>query len=110
MITNDYASCPQKRGTPAGHVKVVRHMNVPIMDKGKIVIVAGLGNKVDEYDDSDVRQLTLLMSGMWKIIQRRSAEEALHRRDLLLQGAAKATNYLLTPDPQAVKRALGILR
>ncbi len=77
VITNDYASCPHKRGTPAGHVKVVRHMNVPIMDKGRIVIVAGLGNKVEEYDDSDVRQLTLLMSGMWKIIQRRSAEEAL---------------------------------
>jgi len=77
VITNDYASCPHKRGTPAGHVKVVRHMNVPIMDKGRIVIVAGLGNKAEEYDDSDVRQLTLLMSGMWKIIQRRSAEEAL---------------------------------
>jgi len=109
VITNDYASCSQRRGTPAGHVNVVRHMNVPIMDKGKIVIVAGLGNKEEEYDDSDVRQLTLLMSGMWKIIQRRSAEETLHRRDLLLQGAAKATNYLLTSDLQAVKRALGIL-
>jgi len=77
VITNDYASCPQRRGTPIGHVKVARHMNVPIMDKGKIVIVAGLGNKEEEYDDSDARQLTLLMSGMWKIIQRRSAEEAL---------------------------------
>ncbi len=109
VITNDYATSPQKRGIPAGHVEIVRHMNVPIMDKGKIVIVAGLGNKEVEYDDSDVRQLTLLMSGMWKIIQRREAEEALHRRDLLLQGAAKATNYLLTPDPHAITRALGIL-
>ncbi|MDD1749191.1 MAG: GAF domain-containing protein [Methanothrix sp.] len=109
VITNDYASSPQKRGTPVGHVEVVRHMNVPIMDKGKIVIVAGLGNKEQEYDDSDVRQLTLLMSGMWKIIQRREAEEELHRRDLLLQGVAKATNCLLTSDPQALRRALGIL-
>ncbi len=109
VITNDYASCPQKRGTPVGHVDIVRHMNVPVMDKGKIVVVAGLGNKKVEYDDSDVRQLTLLMSGMWKIIQRREAEEALHRRDLLLQEAAKATNYMLTPDPQAITRALGIL-
>ncbi len=109
VITNDYAACPQRKGTPAGHVDIVRHMNVPIMDKGKIVIVAGLGNKEAEYDDSDVRQLTLLMSGMWKIIQRREAEEALRKHDLLLQGAAKATNYLLTPDPQAVARALGIL-
>ncbi|MDD4446962.1 MAG: ATP-binding protein, partial [Methanothrix sp.] len=109
VITNDYAACTQRRGVPVGHVDIVRHMNVPIMDKGKIVVVAGLGNKEAEYDDSDVRQLTLLMSGMWKIIQRREAEEALHRRDLLLQGAAKATNYLLTPDPQAITRALGIL-
>jgi PAS domain S-box-containing protein len=109
VITNDYASCTHRKGTPVGHVNVVRHMNVPIMDKGKIVIVAGLGNKEEEYDDSDVRQLTLLMSGMWKIIQRREAEETLHRRDLLLQGVARATNYLLTPDPQAVKKALGIL-
>ncbi|MFZ3148864.1 MAG: ATP-binding protein [Methanothrix sp.] len=77
VITNDYASCPKKKGIPEGHVNVVRHMNVPIMDKGKIVIVAGLGNKEAEYDDSDVRQLTLLMSGMWKIIQRRKAEGAL---------------------------------
>ncbi|OPY54451.1 MAG: hybrid sensory histidine kinase BarA [Methanosaeta sp. PtaU1.Bin112] len=109
IITNDYASCPQRRGVPEGHVDIIRHMNVPIMDKGKIVIVAGLANKEEEYDDSDVRQLTLLMSGMWKIIQRREAEEALHRRDLLLEEAARATNYLLTPDPQAITRALGIL-
>jgi len=109
VITNDYAACLQRRGVPVGHVDIVRHMNVPIMDKGKIVIVAGVGNKEAEYNDSDVRQLTLLMSGMWKIIQRREAEEALHRRDLLLQRAAKATNYLLTPDPQAITRSLGIL-
>ena len=109
VITNDYQSCTKRRGTPPGHVKILRHMNVPIMDKGKIVIVAGVGNKEEEYDDADVRQLTLLMGGMWKLIQRRRAEEELHRRDMLLQGVAKATNYLLTPDPDAVQKALGIL-
>lgn len=109
VITNDYASCPIKKGIPSGHVDIVRHMNVPIIDKGKIVIVAGIGNKEAEYDDSDVRQLTLLMSGMWKIIQRRETEEKLQKRDHLLQGSAEATNYLLTSDPQAVKKALGIL-
>ncbi len=109
VITNDYPSCTEKRGLPPGHVSVLRHMNVPIMDKGRIVIVAGVGNKEDEYNEADVRQLTLLMGGMWKLIQRRRAEEELHRRDLLLQGVARATNYLLTPDPNAVQVALGIL-
>ncbi|HOV82251.1 MAG TPA: ATP-binding protein [Methanothrix sp.] len=77
VITNDYASCPKRKGTPPGHVDIIRHMNVPIMDKGKIVIVAGLGNKDEEYGEADVRQLTLLMSGMWKILQRRRTEMAL---------------------------------
>lgn len=62
------------------------------MDKGKIVIVAGVGNKDEEYNEADVRQLTLLMGGMWKLMQRRRAEEELHRHDLLLQGVARATN------------------
>ena len=109
IITNDYSTCAEKRGIPPGHVMVLRHMNVPIMDKGKIVIVAGVGNKEEEYNDADVRQLTLLMSGMWKLIQRHRAEEELHRRDLLLQGVAKATICLLTPDPNAVQKTLGIL-
>ena len=77
VITNDYPSSPLKKGTPKGHVKVLRHMNVPILDKGKIVIVAGVGNKDEEYDDADVRQLTLLMTGMWKLILRRKTEDAL---------------------------------
>ncbi len=109
IITNDYSNCLEKRGLPPGHVNVLRHMNVPIMDKGKIVIVAGVGNKEEEYNETDVRQLTLLMGGMWKLIQRRRAEEELHRRDVLLQGVARATIYLLTPDPNAVKKTLGIL-
>ena len=96
VITNDYASCSQRRGVPQGHVEIIRHMNVPIMDKGKIVIVAGLGNKKAAYDDSDVRQLTLLMSGMWKIIQRRRTDEALRKtQEGLEKSVAERTAWLL---------------
>ncbi len=109
VITNDYLTSPKKRGTPQGHVKILRHMNIPLLDKGKIVAVAGVGNKEKEYDNADVRQLTLLMSGMWKLIQRRRTEEELRKRDRLLQGVAQATNHLLISDPEAIFHALGIL-
>ena len=70
VITNDYAAPnPWKKGMPEGHVRVSRHMNVPVFDGTKIVVVAGVGNKPDDYGDDDVRQLTLLMSGLWTIIQ-----------------------------------------
>ena len=54
---------------------------IAVMDGGRIVIVAGVGNKEAEYDESDVRQLNLLMSGMWRILQRKRAEEALQRSE-----------------------------
>lgn len=78
IVTNDYpASNPLKKGIPEGHVHLQRHMNVPVFDGLRIVAVAGVGNKTEEYDESDVRQLTLLMDGMWKLIEHRRTEAEL---------------------------------
>ncbi len=109
IITNDYASSELKKGTPEGHINVLRHMSIPVFDMGRIVAVAGVGNKDEAYDESDVRQLTLLMSGMWRLIQRKRSEEELCKRDRLLQGVAEATNYLLTTDPHAIDKAMEIM-
>ncbi len=65
-------------------VKISRHMHVPILDDGKVVIMAGVANKEHFYDESDARQLTLLMDGLWKNLQKRRAEEALYREKELL--------------------------
>jgi PAS domain S-box-containing protein len=78
IITNDYAAPnPYKKGYPEGHVDIRRHLNIPVFDGDRIVAVAGVGNKDDDYDESDVRQLTLLMNGMWWQIKRQRAEEEL---------------------------------
>jgi signal transduction histidine kinase len=80
IITNDYsADNPLKKGYPVGHVPVKRHMNIPVFDGDRIVAVAGVGNKYEPYDESDVRQLTLLMQGMWRQIQRQQAEEEIRQ-------------------------------
>jgi PAS domain S-box-containing protein len=80
VITNDYAAPnPWKKGYPEGHVAVQRHMNVPVIDGDRVVAVAGVGNKQEPYDESDVRQLTLLAESMWRLIQRQQANESLRR-------------------------------
>lgn len=78
IITNDYASpdTPWKKGYPEGHVPIIRHMNLPVFDGDHVVIVAGVGNKATDYDDTDVTQLSLLMTGMWQLIRRKRAIEA----------------------------------
>ena len=86
IITNDYAAPnPHKRGIPPGHVPIVRHVNIPVLDNGKVVAVAGVGNKETDYDEYDVKQLMLLMDGMWRILCRKRAETALRENEKRLR-------------------------
>ena len=86
VITNDYAAPnPLKKGHPKGHVPITRHMNIPVFEGARIVLVAGVGNKANDYSDKDARELTLLMNGLWNVIRRRRAEEALQKSNRQLQ-------------------------
>ena len=71
IVMNDYqADNPLKKGTPEGHVKLKKFLTIPVIFDEKIVAVAGVANKPDDYNDSDIRQLTLLMDNVWKISER----------------------------------------
>ena len=77
VIHNDYQDMPEKKGYPAGHFHLVRHMSVPVFDQGKIVAVAGVGNKQACYNDNDMRQISLFMNSMWTLLKRRRIEHDL---------------------------------
>ncbi len=79
IITNDYASSQLRKGYPKGHVPIIRHMNLPVFDNKKIVLIAGVGNKENDYNQEDVQQLSLMMDGMWHILKRKQTEEALKK-------------------------------
>jgi PAS domain S-box-containing protein len=82
VITNDYtAPNPAKKGYPKGHPAIVRHMNVPIIDDGHVVLVAGVANKPGDYTEDDIRELTLLMQSLWLVIKRQRTEEALRESE-----------------------------
>jgi len=88
IITNDYSTLnPLYKGYPEGHVKINRHMNIPVFDNEGIAAVAGVGNKDKEYDKSDVRQLTLLMQGMWRLIHQKRVMEEKEKLEAQLQRA-----------------------
>ncbi len=111
VITNDYrAPNPQKKGHPEGHVEILRHMNAPIFDGGRIVIVAGVGNKAAPYDNADVRQLTLLMQGMWHQIQLHKAHDELEGRVQQRTAELAAVNTQLKREIAERQRAQEILR
>jgi len=73
-ITNDYenATSPNKKGYPESHVKVNRHMNIPVFDpddEDEIVGVLGIGNKVGEYTDADAKSLMEFAQKAIEILQ-----------------------------------------
>ncbi|MCX8070778.1 MAG: GAF domain-containing protein, partial [Thermodesulfovibrionales bacterium] len=82
VITNDYNEPnPLIKGYPEGHVKIQRHMNLPIFRKNKIVAVIGVGNKETDYTNSDVEQLQLFMEGLWNILEKKEIEQALKKSE-----------------------------
>ncbi|MCJ8501061.1 GAF domain-containing protein [Desulfatitalea alkaliphila] len=98
VITNDYAAPNAfKKGYPEGHLPISRHMNLPVLEEGRIVLVAGVGNKPAPYDESDVQQLTLLMDGLWKIIRTKRVEQALRESQ-----ARFAKAFLSSPAPLVI--------
>ncbi|MHC4146766.1 MAG: MEDS domain-containing protein [Planctomycetota bacterium] len=82
VIINDYnAPHPAKKGFPSGHVPVERFLGVPIFDGEAIVAVAGVANKANDYDESDVRAITSMMNDTWRLLRRKRAEDALQKSE-----------------------------
>jgi PAS domain S-box-containing protein len=79
VIHNDYPGYPAKKGCPAGHFPLLRHMSIPIFADERIVAVAGVGNKQEPYDQADVRQLSLFMSNMIGIMKQKQANDRAHQ-------------------------------
>ncbi len=61
-------------------------LHLPVLDGGRIVMVAGAANPKAPYTPIDIRQLTLLLQGMWAtILRNRDHEEKIRiNRELAL--------------------------
>ena len=107
LIINDYQEeNPLKKGTPVGHVEILNYLSIPIFDKGKIVLVISIGNKVGNYVETDIQELTLLMEGVWNIVKQRNfekelliAKEKAEENKLLLEAKHELLSLFLRHSP-----------
>jgi len=95
VIINDRALLESGvKGLPRTNMPLARLLSIPVFDGDSIIAVAIVANKDEDYDQSDVRQLTLLMDGMWKLMLRERSIKALRESESLagigraLSGAA----------------------
>lgn len=90
VIHNDYATAEGKKGLPEGHFPLVRHLSTCVVERDKVTVVAGVGNKPTPYQDDDVRQLQLFLDGVWDLI----ALQRQARANVGLQDQLRATQKL----------------
>lgn len=81
VVHNDYEALRHRKGMPAGHAPVTRELVVPVLRRGVIVAVLGVGNKERSYDDEDVQVVQRLADLAWETVVRRQAEEALQEHE-----------------------------
>ncbi len=79
VISNSPAPDQQEQDVYPYCSSISRHLDVPIYNDGKIVVVAGVCNNSEEYDNTDIRQMTMLLEGMWLHVLRQCSEEELAR-------------------------------
>lgn len=78
LIVNDYLRPdPLKKGYPKGHVPIKRLMSIPIFKGGKAVAIMAVGNKEQDYTETDLLHLSLFLESAWDMITRKKAEEAI---------------------------------
>ena len=82
LVVNEYkADDPRKKGYPPGHLELIRFLAIPILAEDKTVYLVVAANKEQDYNATDIRQLTLLMDSVLKITERKKAEEALRESE-----------------------------
>ncbi|MDP2101701.1 MAG: EAL domain-containing protein [Methylotenera sp.] len=60
-----------------GEVQLLRHMSVPVIDGEKVVMVVGVGNKADAYDEGDLTLLEMLANNTWSLLGRNRIQRKL---------------------------------
>lgn len=79
VINNFQENHPLKKGYPEGHTVLNRFMTVPVFKDEVIMAVVGVANKMDQYEDEDIIQLSLLMDVVWKSVEIRTGEYNLRK-------------------------------
>ncbi|MGC8491508.1 MAG: PAS domain S-box protein [Syntrophobacteraceae bacterium] len=84
VVVNEVAEIEAAgKGLPFPLAPFRRFMTIPVCSGERTSAVAVVADKGGNYDQSDLTQLTLLMDGMWKLIERQRSMKALKEAENL---------------------------
>ncbi|MBU0682445.1 MAG: PAS domain S-box protein [Proteobacteria bacterium] len=79
VVHNNYQTLASHHGLPLGHVPIIHHMNVPLLDGDTVIGVLGVANKERPYSADDAEQLMLFAANIMVIFNQRQFSMALEQ-------------------------------
>lgn len=77
VIHNNYEDFSDNHKLPEGHAQLLRHISVPVLDGDKVVMLVGVGNKVDAYNEGDITVLEMVANNTWALLARNRIQRKL---------------------------------
>lgn len=77
QIHNDLPALSHRRGYPDGHVKVFRHLCVPVLEGDQVRALLGVANRGPPYGDDQVLVLQNFADVIWRLVAHRRQWERL---------------------------------
>ena len=74
---------------PEGHAEIRRELVIPVTRDEKIVAIMGVGNKLTDYEDTDIVMVEALANQVWDIVAKKIAEEEKKKLAAQLQHTSK---------------------
>jgi PAS domain S-box-containing protein len=74
IVVNDYTGYEDRPGPLEGYPVLERLVCVPVIENDKVVMLAGVGNKQDEYNEEEAEFLQQFADKVWRVLQRRRLE------------------------------------
>jgi len=82
LIINDYSSNHQgKKGLPTGHVALTNLLVVPFISGDRITAVAAVANRLTDYEQDDITQLTSFLASVQALVESKRAETNLRESE-----------------------------
>ncbi|MDD3877668.1 MAG: PAS domain S-box protein [Bacteroidales bacterium] len=79
VLINNYEEYENHKELPHWHLKIKRVLVVPIEEDNKVVALATVANKKQNYNETDIHQLTLVIDRLWKTIQSKKYNESIRK-------------------------------
>ena len=91
FVCNNYFESLNQKGFPEGHAEIHRLMGFPVIQHDQARLIFGVGNKEEDYNDSDLTWIESVFLALQKIFEKRNVEKNLLWNEAFLKEIAESS-------------------